>query len=81
MSLDDLIKKDKQNRKAGARGGRGGKFGRFGGAPRGGFQGGNMVPRDRQRGAGIFKRGPQQGFAGRPGGRRGARFAGRLGDG
>jgi hypothetical protein len=64
VSLEDLIKKDKQNRK-GMAGGRGPRFGgnKFGG--RGGAHGGqgsnkpvgNQVPRFRER-AGIFKKRP-----------------------
>ena len=58
MSLDDLIKKDKANRRkqgGGAFGQRGGP--KFGGNFRGGNRGGNLVPRIRRGGAGaIFKR-------------------------
>lgn len=53
VSLEDLIKRDKQNRKGGfQRGGRGGRVGgpKFGNRP----AGGNQVPRFRER-AGIFK--------------------------
>jgi hypothetical protein len=85
MSLDDLIKKDKANKKrqgGNAFGGRGGS--KFGGNFRGGNRSGNFVPRDRRAAhGGIFKRnrpqmiqgGGQQGGA-RPLGRRGGNFGG-----
>lgn len=69
MSLDDLIKRQKQNKKGGF-GGRGGRGGR------GGFRGGrgnqNLVPRMRQ-GGGIFKRREDSA------GLRGGRFRGNRG--
>ena len=86
MSLDDLIKKDKANRKRQGGGGFGGRGGfKSGGNFRGGNRGGKFVPRDR-RGApgGIFKRnrpqmimqtGGQQGGP-RPLFRRGGKFGG-----
>ena len=85
LSLDDLIKKDKANRKnkgGNAFGQRGGP--RFGGNFRGGNRGGNLVPRNRRGGAGgIFKGdrpqiqggGFQQGGQ-RPLNRRGGKFGG-----
>ncbi len=85
MSLDDLIKKDKANRKrqgGNSFGGRGGS--KFGGNFRSGNRSGNFVPRDRRAAhGGIFKRnrpqmiqgGGQQGGA-RPLGSRGGNFGG-----
>ena len=82
MSLDDLIKKDRDSKKR-----QGGKsFGgprRFGGVPHGGapFRGGNrgdsLVPRMRRGGAGIFK---ARFGAPAAGGARAVRRGGRFGD-
>ena len=83
ISLDDLIKKDRANkRKQGgnAFGQRGGS--RFGGGFKGGNRGGNLVPRNRRGGpAGIFKRNrPQiQGGGFQQGGQRPIRRNGRFG--
>jgi hypothetical protein len=74
MSLDDLIKKQKHHKGKGAftgkLGDRGNKFGGNKGFRGGNRQGGgNIVPRERK-GAGIFKRGGNQGERFRRGGGR-----------